>query len=375
MSRRIAVSLLSVTLLIVHGACEAKKSSNPLSPTVAGPIPGVEITSPRLLEPAQGFRFKEQDQPIRLLIENSSSTGVRPITYLFEVATDSAFQSKVFSRGGVPPGEGGRTSLELAPLELGRSYYWRARAEDGANDSAYATAEFEVLPRAVLMAPVLLSPVNNAVVDSREPTLRVRNGDRNSAVGSVRYAFVIAKDQAFTQVSAVGFVDEGPGETAWRSDRTLDPGLTHFWRAQATDGEVTTGWSGTQAFRTPAAPAPSPTPPAPGPAPGGPCSSATPLGIVECERSKYGFMSGGQLVDFLRAVARSLNANGIAGGPFGILRKTGGHNCGGYSCDIICAGQGGGQRQYDILGDVDGAQYPTWSGPLGDIRADVCEIQ
>ncbi len=38
-------------------------------------------------------------------------------------------------------------------LELGRSYYWRARAEDGANNSLFSSAEFSVLPRAVLTVP------------------------------------------------------------------------------------------------------------------------------------------------------------------------------------------------------------------------------
>jgi hypothetical protein len=88
-------------------------------------------------------------------------------------------------------------------------------------------------------------------------------------------------------------------------------------------------------------------------------------------------MSSTQIVSFLRAVARSLNRNGIDGGPFGILRKRSGNNCGGYSCDIICAGQGSSQRQWDVLGDAEGAQTPTWSGPktVPNIRVDVCEIQ
>jgi hypothetical protein len=367
---------LPVALLLALAACEAKKSSNPLSPSVAGPIPGVEITAPRLLEPQQGFKFRENQQPIQLLIENSSSTGVRPLSYMFEVASDSEFNTRVFARSGVPAGEGGRTSVQVDTLELGRAYYWRARAEDGANNSSFAAAHFEVLPTAVFTLPVLLSPVNNEVVPSREPTLRIRNSEHNSAIGNVSYFFVIATDQAFTQISATGWVNEGAGETNWTSDRTLDPGGTHFWRVLASDGDTSTNWSPTQAFRTPAPAVPSP--PAPGPAPGGPCMSTSPDAIVACERSKYpGFMSSSQIVSFLRGAARSLNANGVPGGPFGILRKGSGNQCGGYSCDIICSGQGNGQRQWDVLGDVDGAQTPGWFGPetVPHIRVDVCEIQ
>src|SRR5687768_4467743 len=187
-------------------ACEAKKSSNPLSPSVAGPIAGVEITPPKLLEPAQGFKFKENQQPIKLLIENSGTSGVRPLSYTFEVATDTGFETKVFARSGVAPGEGGRTSVQIDRLELGRPYYWRARADDGANASTYSSAGFEVLPRALLTVPSAVSPVNNTQVASRRPTLQIRNSDHNSAVGSVSYFFVVAKDQAFTQIAASGMV-------------------------------------------------------------------------------------------------------------------------------------------------------------------------
>src|SRR5206468_7040486 len=100
----------SAVLIFALAGCEAQKSENPLSPSVAGPIPGVNITAPKLIDPAQGFKYKESQQPIKLVIENATSNGVRPMTYMFEVATDSAFTTKVYGRSGVPPGDGGRTS-------------------------------------------------------------------------------------------------------------------------------------------------------------------------------------------------------------------------------------------------------------------------
>ncbi|MGH9371669.1 MAG: hypothetical protein ACRD15_09080 [Vicinamibacterales bacterium] len=365
-------------LLVTLVACEAKKSSNPLSPSVAGPIAGVEISVPKLLEPAQGFKFKENQQPIKLLIENSSTTGVRPISYVFEVASDADFNTKVFARSGVAPGEGGRTSVQLDTLELGRPYYWRARAEDGANNSTFATAGFEVLPKAVLMAPASVSPINNEQVAGNRPTLQIGNSQSNSAVGPVTYFFVVARDQAFTQVVAYADVSES-GDTRWTVDRDLEHNATHFWRARATDGDVYSEWSITQAFRTADAPKPSPSPsPSPGPAPGGPCNASSAEQIVSCERAKFrGRMSHGQMFQFMRATAQSLNRNHISGGPYGILRKESGTNCNGYSCDVLCAGQGSSQRQWDILGDIDRAQTPGWSGPkrVPHIRVDACEIQ
>ena len=57
MRRHTPAAALPAILLLSLLACEAEKSSSPLSPSVAGPIPGVSITPPKLLEPAQGNRY------------------------------------------------------------------------------------------------------------------------------------------------------------------------------------------------------------------------------------------------------------------------------------------------------------------------------
>ncbi|MEO5894707.1 MAG: hypothetical protein ABIS06_03295 [Vicinamibacterales bacterium] len=365
----------ALLLCLVLAGCEATKSESPLSPSVAGPLAGVEISAPKTLEPAQGFKFKENQQPIKLLIENSSTNGVRPVSYTFEVASDEGFTSKVFARSGVAQGDGGRSSVTVERLDLGRGYYWRVRADDGANNSTFATSSFEVLPKALLNPPSLQSPANGSTVPSKRPQLVIGASERNAAVGGVSYEFQVSANAGFTAIVAAGLRGEAGASTGFVPDGDLVSGTTHYWRVRATDFETTSGWSGAQSFKTPSTPAPSPSP---GPAnPGGPCNSSNPDTIIKCERNKYGRMSSSQLVDFLRASAQSLNRNGIGGGPWGILRKTGGSNCNGYSCDIICAGQGSGQRQVDVLGDAEGAQTANWgaASTVPNIRVDVCEIQ
>ena len=364
-------------LLLSLGACTTSKSENPTAPTVAGPIAGVTISAPVLLAPTQGFKFKESEQPIRLIVQNATTSGVRPLTYTFEVASDSGFTAKVFSRSGVAPGGDNKTSVQIDRLEIGRSYFWRAWAEDGANTGTAASAGFDIFPHATVAAPSPLSPVNNEQLGSTTPTLRAANAAVVGPVGFLGYEFQIASDQAFTRLLAAGIVNEGAGQTTFNSS-PLPDGSSLFWRVRASDGETASSWSVTQTFRTPAAaPAPpSPSPPAPN-NPGAPCVSSNPQAIVECERAKFGHMSSSQTVTFLQNTARSLTRNGIAGAPFGLLRKSGGSSCNGYSCDIICSGQGGSQRQWDVLGDAEGAQTPGWGGPktVPDIRVDVCDIQ
>src|SRR5688500_9515347 len=179
--------------------CEAAKSSNPTAPSVAGPIPGVNITAPTLLEPAQGFKFKENEQPIRLVVANATTSGVRPLTYAFEVAADPGFGTKLYSRSGVAPGDG-KTSVQLDRLEIGRSYYWRAWAEDGANTGAMASAGFEIFPKPAVTPPAAVAPANDETVSSPTPTLKVQNASFVGPIGWLAYEFQVATDEAFTKL-------------------------------------------------------------------------------------------------------------------------------------------------------------------------------
>jgi len=105
------------------------------------------------------------------------------------------------------------------------------------------------------------------------------------------------------------------------------------------------------------------------------CSGA-PIDILRCHRARFGTpMQPDDLINFLRASARDFNRNNVEGGPYGILRKVSGRNCQGYSCDVICAGQGSSQKQWDVLISSEGAGTPTWGSPLPEIRIDTCVSQ
>jgi len=354
---RTATAALCAALTLALAGCEAQKSSNPLSPSVAGPIAGVNITPPKLVEPAQGFKYKESQQPIKLVIENATTTGVRPITYMFEVATDAEFTSKVYARGGVPPGDNGRTNVQIDRLDLGRAYYWRAKADDGANASQFSSSQFEVLPKPLLTPPGLVSPVNNDRVTSRRPTFTVNNSDHNAAIGSLNYEFQVATDQSFGVLVAGGMSDEGGGQTTFVAQADLASNVQHFWRARSTDGETTSAWAATQTFRTPAAPSPGPSPgPGPGPGNGGSCASNNGPAIVTCIAAKYpeylvGGISLGQRqanMSFIRD--RIIEAGKCGGLDLGQNLKRGGPE---LSIDFLAWRQPGGEMGVDIAFDYD----------------------
>src|SRR5476649_963033 len=182
-----SIGVLAAALSLT--ACEASKSSSPLSASVAGPIPGVNISAPKMLEPIAGSKISIEKQPVTLLIENASSNGVRPLNYSFDIATDAAFSNKVFSRDAIAQGDGGRTSLRMTDtLATGHTYYWRARAQDGANTGPYATAlSFDIFTPIVIDVPVLKSPAPNATVLEIRPKFTVGDAARSGPVGAITY--------------------------------------------------------------------------------------------------------------------------------------------------------------------------------------------
>src|SRR5262249_1122220 len=131
MVNKFACAIGLYAAVLAAGGCEMEKSSNPLAPTVAGPIPGVNITAPSIVDPTSGAKIPMNQQPITLTVGNSTTSGVRPLSYLFEIATDAGFTNKVFARDGITPGSG-QTTLRLPDaLATEHSYYWHARAQDG----------------------------------------------------------------------------------------------------------------------------------------------------------------------------------------------------------------------------------------------------
>ena len=285
---------------------------------------------------------------------------MRPLAYTFEVASDNAFASKVFARSAVPPGGDGKTSVVLDKLGIGRTYYWRVRAEDGANIGPFLTAQFEVLAKPVIGPPTAVSPINNETVGSLTPALTVRNADRNSAVGGLVYEFQVSSSQAFTALTGNGAVNEGSGQTTIQLGSGLPNNATQYWRARAMDAETLGEWSAVQVFRTPNIAAPSPSPsPSPGPSPGGSgasCASNNGPAIVACISAKYpdrlaaGVSSGQRAanMEFLRD--RIIEAGKCGGLNLGWNLKRGGPE---RSVDFLAWHRGDGDMGVDIGFDYD----------------------
>jgi hypothetical protein len=268
MLRRVTSACVVPVILALAGC--VTKSADPLSPTVAGPIPGVNITPPTIVTPTTGTKIAVDQQPLVLTVVNAASSGVRPLTYVFEIAADVSFANKVFSRDGIQPGGTGQTSVQLPQaLPTGRTYFWHARAEDGANTGPFSpTAAFDVFTPIIIGAPVPIAPVNNVIVDSAHPRFTFGDAPHSGPVGPLAYTIEVADSGSFGNKLAVWTVAEQSGQTFLDSPQDLPPVKQFFWHVRANDPTTAGPWSSAQAFQTPAPPAPPPLPPPD--VPGGP---------------------------------------------------------------------------------------------------------
>jgi len=112
------------------------------------------ITAPVVREPASGSEVSSSTPTLTV----ANAAGASGLRYRFEVASDSGFASTVAASDDVPEGGTGTTSWTVTPsLNLGATYFWRARASAGGATGPYsAPATFEVLGGFLTGSPVNL---------------------------------------------------------------------------------------------------------------------------------------------------------------------------------------------------------------------------
>jgi hypothetical protein len=266
-------SLFSLTIAVIlaigAAACDSSKSENPTSPSVAGAIAGVTITTPALVEPAANKQFAITELPVKLTIQNSTTNGQRPVTYTFEVATDAAFASKIVTSPAIEPGPNGQTTFVLldVALEAGKTYYWRATANDGANQSKPADARGFSVYTLSISIPTLIAPKEGQLIVDPPVTFTIQNST-TTGQRPLAYILDIATDAVFSSVvysTGPGGTPQASGEqTSISVDKPLELGRTYYWRAKATDGTGQSSYAAARKFSISNG-APSPGPPSPTP--------------------------------------------------------------------------------------------------------------
>src|SRR5712691_7286245 len=229
--KKLCVRLALLPLLVSAAACVgASKSENPLSPVIAGPIPGVGITAPTIVAPVTDAMVDTNTQPVTLQVGNASTNGVRPLSYRFEIATDPNFTNAVFTKDAVPQDASGRTSMTLpGPLTAERKYFWHARAEDGANTGPFgATSAFNVFTPVVFGTPTLVKPISNVTTSNQQPQFVVGNAAHTGPVGPIAYYIEISTSAGFNPIVASYSFPETASQTSITVPAALAAGQ-YYW--------------------------------------------------------------------------------------------------------------------------------------------------
>ena len=250
-------------------AC-AEKSRNPLSPNIAGPIEGVTISVPALMEPAGGQLVRTDEQPVTLTFAAASSNSERPFWYEIEIASDPDFVDIVHTSSRITPlsaTQSGRASQDTPAgetytvpetLAADRMYYWHVRAADGANTGPYSeTSQFELFTPITIAAPRPIFPVDDEVASSQRPSFKVKSSEITGPATNIKYRFEVARDGSFANLTTVLTVGPGGGTTS-ATPGDLEWNTRYKWRVRASatgrEGRVDGPWSATQTFKTPAVP-------------------------------------------------------------------------------------------------------------------------
>jgi hypothetical protein len=216
--------------------------SSPLAPSIGASA---------LFLPADGAQIAAASQPIILTVQNATMSGGTAPTYTFEVATDTAFATKVQTKSGIAQGNG-QTSVTLDALAPGTDYYWHARAQTPATTGTFGGFyKFTVGGDITISAPTPVTPLNGTEA-SIHPTLTVTNANRQGPFGTIVYVFELSPVSSFSTISASATVSEGSGRTSFTPSANLSPSQAYFWRATAKDqtNNVSGPASATQGFTT-----------------------------------------------------------------------------------------------------------------------------
>ena len=209
-------------------------------------------------------------------------------------------------------------------------------------------------------APGVVSPSGGVEIEDLTPLLTINNASAQYLPNAVlSYIFEVINSANQVVYRSAPIEQGSGGRTSHEIGVTLNTEEVHTWRAWAVYQGLRGPLSSAGSFKTFSRFGVS-------------CAHhGNPLAIIQCRHAQHGGMDHDEAVEFMREVAYDFNRARIGGhDEWGILVKTVGNNCHGYSCDIICEGNGNDQNQYDIL--IDEA-IPNWA-EVSEVTERQCEI-
>lgn len=203
-------------------------------------------TTPTLANPSNGSGVNVF-MPA-LSVHNSTDPDKDLLTYEFEVYADAAMTNLIAHAASTV--ETLQITSWVIPVALieNQTYYWRARAYDGALTSSWMPAASFMVNTAndAPGAPKLSSPADGSSVATLTPTLAIVNAvDPDS--DKLTYEFEIYSGASLvTTISSIP--EDISGVTIWTPGLPLSDKTVYQWRARAFDGDNYGPWTAMATF-------------------------------------------------------------------------------------------------------------------------------
>lgn len=185
--------------------------------------------TPTLTSPSDTATVSESTTS--LVCSSESNTDL----YRFQIDTVNTFDS-----GNLQTLTNTVPSVSTPTLTSGTTYYWRARTENTAGNSAYATAfSFDVA--LAPDAPNITAPSASQVLNTKQPTVTW-----GAVSGATSYDLQIDTDSGFGSpfIDETGLTGTSQSVTLWKGDW----GTTYYARMRTYDGSNYSDWSASRTF-------------------------------------------------------------------------------------------------------------------------------
>jgi hypothetical protein len=247
------LKLLSVAGAIAISAAACGKA-NPAQPSSTnGGSAGTSYVAPGAIQPADKATIPYANQPVFMVIANSVASSGEATFYSFEVATDSGFTHKVFTRDNLNAEQGGGVTHQAIDARLpgATTYYWHTKVTSGTSVGPFGpTFSFTLGPEITLQPPVPLSPAQDGNASGATPVLTTTNTVKSGPATAITYTFQVSDSPSFGNIVFSGTSPEGSGQTSITVTRALTPGVNYYWRVSARDASgVDSGFSSGVTFK------------------------------------------------------------------------------------------------------------------------------
>lgn len=187
------------------------------------------LTSPSLTAPAD----YATDQSTDITLTWNAVTDAT--AYRVQLSTSNTFGSYLSNELVT------NTQFTKTGLNGNTYHYWRVRAERGAEYGAWTTRRFTTGTTALITAPTLSTPANNAT--GLIPCVTI---SWNSVATATAYYMQIATDNAFSNL-----VNQGVISTTSHTQNLLAFSQTYYWRVKTKRGDTEeSAWSDIRSFTT-----------------------------------------------------------------------------------------------------------------------------